>query len=108
VAGVDLASGVSTVELQLPAPDGTVAVTETGGVSRLAVHVPPAVAARVTVAGGAGTADINGTVHSGVPAATTFAPPDWDNAADRYDVRLVGGVSGSASTSCPADRGLRR
>jgi len=94
VAGVDLASGVSTVELQLPAPDGTVTVTETGGVSRLAVHVPPAVAARVTVAGGAGTADINGTVHSGVPATTTFAPPDWDSAADRYDVRLVGGVSG--------------
>jgi len=59
-----------------------------------ALHVPPAVAARVTVAGGAGTADINGTVHSGVPATTTFAPPNWDSAADRYDVRLVGGVSG--------------
>jgi hypothetical protein len=51
------------------------------------------VAARVTVAGGAGTADINGTVHSGVPATTTFIPPDWDTAAHRYDVRLVGGVS---------------
>jgi hypothetical protein len=93
VEAVDLASGVSTVELWLPRPDGTATVTETGGVSRFAVHVPPDVAARVTVAGGAGTADINGTVRSGVPATTTFDTPDWGAAAHRYDVRLVGGVS---------------
>jgi hypothetical protein len=93
VAGVDLASGVSTVELQLPAPDGTVAVTETGGVSRFAVHVPPDVAVRVTVAGGAGTADINGTVHSGVPATTTFVPPDWDTRRTGTTYGWSGGVS---------------
>jgi hypothetical protein len=93
LAGVDLASGVSTVELQLPRPDGTAAVTETGGVSRFAVHVPPDVPVRVTVAGGAGTGRHQRHRALGVPGTTVFGPPDWDGAAHRYDVRLVGGVS---------------
>jgi hypothetical protein len=41
VSGVDLASGVSTVELWLPVPDGTVVVTEAGGVPATTAFVPP-------------------------------------------------------------------
>jgi hypothetical protein len=93
VAGVALASGVSTAELWLPAPRGLVEVSETGGTNGLILHVAARVPVKVTVDGGAGTATLDGATHTGVSAGTTFAPDRWDTVTDRYDVRLVGGVS---------------
>jgi hypothetical protein len=93
VAGVALASGISTAELWLPEPRGPVEVSETGGTNGLILHVVARVPVKVTVGGGAGTATLDGATHTGVSAGTTFAPASWDTATDRYDVRLVGGVS---------------
>ena len=93
VAGVALASGISTAELWLPEPRGSVEVSETGGTNGLILHVVARVPVKVTVDGGAGTATLDGARHTGVSAGTTFGPANWDTVADRYDVRLVGGVS---------------
>ena len=93
ISGVDLAGGVSTVELWLPEPRGTVGVAETGGANRLAMHAPVRVPVKVTVDGGAGTATLDGDAHTGVSAGTAYAPNGWDTVSDRYDVRLIGGVS---------------
>ena len=93
VAGVALASGVSTVELWLPEPRGLVEVSETGGTNGLVLHVIARVPVKVTVDGGAGTATIDGEKSTGVPAGATFAPEGWETVTDRYDIRLVGGVS---------------
>jgi hypothetical protein len=93
LAEVDLASGISTIELWLPSPRGTATLTETGGTSSLTMHAPTQVPVKITVDGGAGTATVDGTTHTGVPAGTTYAPNGWDRVTDRYDVRLVGGVS---------------
>ena len=93
LSGVDLASGISIAELWLPEPRGTVAVAETGGTNRLDLHAPERVPVKVTADGGAGTANIDGETHTGVSAGTAFAPFGWEQVTDRYDVRLVGGVS---------------
>jgi hypothetical protein len=58
---------------------------------------------KVTVDGGAGTATLDGATHTGVPAGTTYAPQGWETVTDRYDVRLVGGVSHVDLDASPAD-----
>lgn len=93
VAGVDIAGGVSSVQLWLPRPSGTVTVREGGGASEFAVHAPPAVPVLVRVAGGAGQASIDGSVHSGVSGNTVYPAAGWDQAADRYELDAVGGLS---------------
>jgi hypothetical protein len=93
VSEVDIAGGVATVELWLPAPHGTVDVRETGGVNAFTIHAPTGGPARLTVAGGAGSAVIDGTTHTGVSAGQAYTPDGWDAATDRYDIDCVGGVS---------------
>lgn len=93
VSGVDIAGGVSSVQLWLPRPSGTVTVREGGGASEFAVHAPPAVPVLVRVTGGAGQASIDGTVHSGVSGNTVYPAGGWDQARDRYELDAVGGVS---------------
>jgi hypothetical protein len=90
---VDLASGVSSVELWLPGPHGTDLVRETGGARDFAVHAPGGVPLRVSVEGGAGSAVIDGLTHSGIGGGTVYTPAGWDPATDRYDIDTVGGVS---------------
>ncbi|GIH12110.1 hypothetical protein [Rugosimonospora africana] len=93
VSGVDIASGVSSVELWLPRPRGTVTVREGGGASEFTVHAPAAVPVQVRVAGGAGQATIDGTVHAGVSGNTVYPAAGWDQARDRYELDAVGGLS---------------
>jgi hypothetical protein len=93
LSGVELASGISSADVWLPEPGGTVAVAETGGANHLALHAPVRVPVKVTVDGGAGTVTLDGEAHTGVSAGTSYAPNGWDMVTDRYDVRLTGGVS---------------
>jgi hypothetical protein len=93
VSEVDLASGISTVEIWLPAPRGTGVIRETGGTSLLALHAPAAAPVSVTVSGGAGSVVVDGVTHSGIGAPTTYAPDGWSTTTDRYDVQAVGGLS---------------
>ena len=86
---IDLASGVSSVEMWLPGPAGTLLVREIGGTADLTAHIARA-PVRVSVNGGA---VIDGASHRGISAGAVFAPDDWSNAADRYDIDAVGGVS---------------
>jgi hypothetical protein len=93
VSEVDVASGVSTVELWLPRPHGSIDVRETGGANAFIIHTPTGVPAQLGVAGGAGTVVIDGTAHTGVGAGQVYTPDGWDAATDRYDIDCVGGVS---------------
>lgn len=92
-ARLDLASGTASAEVWLPEPRGTAILEETGGVNRLAIHVPDRAPVRLAVQGGAGSVTLNGTVHNGVSGGRSFTTDGWDAADDRYDIRLVGGVS---------------
>lgn len=93
VAEVDFIAGVSSIDLFLPDPAGTVPVRMGGGASLFAVHAPDGVPVRVRMTGGGGSATIDGTSRSGIAGGTLIDAPGWDAAADRYDVEAVAGVS---------------
>jgi hypothetical protein len=93
VAGIDIASGVSSVELWLPRPSGTVTVREGGGAGEFAVHAPSGVPVRVQVSGGAGQASIDGVTRSGVSGNAVYPADGWDQTTDRYELDAVGGLS---------------
>jgi hypothetical protein len=90
---IDFVAGVSSVDLTLPEPDGTVPVRMGGGASLLAVHAPDGVPVRVRMTGGGGSATIDGANRSGIAGGTLIDAPGWDGATDRYDVDAVAGVS---------------
>ena len=93
LAGLDLASGVTTVDATLPRPAGTAVVRIGGGASQVNLHLPVGVPARVAVGGGASQVRLEGVDHRGVPAGSVFASGGWDTAADRYDVDAATGVA---------------
>jgi hypothetical protein len=93
LAVLDFAAGVSRIDATLPKPGGTVVVRLSGGASEFTVHVPAGVPVRVGLTGGAGSATIDGTQHTGIAGGTSFTPAGWDTATDRVDIDNTAGVS---------------
>jgi hypothetical protein len=93
LAVLDFAAGIARIDATLPRPSGTVVVRLGGGASEFTVHVPAGVPTRVAFDGGAGSATVDGTVHTGIAGGTSYAPNGWDAASDRVDVDNTAGVS---------------
>lgn len=87
------AAGASTITALLPAPVGDVPVLMQGGASSFQVQTPAGVPYQVAFRSGAGSASIEGDVHSGVAAGTVMSSPSWDTAANRYTIDNTAGVS---------------
>lgn len=102
LTSLDFGAGVSTIDLVLPRPTGTVPVRMSGGTSTMDVRLPAGVAAQVVFAGGAGTATIDGTAHTGIAGGTTLATPDWETASERYRLEMVAGLSSLTLERAPA------
>jgi len=92
LAVLDFAAGVSRIDATLPEPGGTVVVRLGGGASEFTVHAPSGVPTRVALDGGAGSATIDGTQHTGIAGGTAYTPDGWDNATNRVDVDNTAGV----------------
>ena len=92
LAGLDVATGVTRIEMWLPAPKGTLAVQMSGGSSEFLVHAAAKAPARVRVGSGAGSLTVDGTTKSGVSGGTVQASTGWDTSTDRYDVNIASGV----------------
>ena len=90
---VDFASGVSSVDLWLPRPSGAVTVRETGGAATFVVHLPSGVPVRTRLAGGAGSATVDGTTRTGLSGGTELSGGDVSAGAGGYDLDAVGGLS---------------
>ena len=84
-------AGITSLTVTAGAPTGTATITESGGLSALALHVPAATAVSVAALGGAGSVSLFGAVHSGIAAGTVIATPQ--PGTDVYDVVAQGGVS---------------
>jgi hypothetical protein len=93
LTALDFGAGSTRIEATLPIPQGTVPVRMTGGASAFTLRLPPGVTAQVRMAGGAGRANIDGTVHTGIPGGTEFTPNDWPTATNRYLIDNTAGVS---------------
>ncbi|MBX7268602.1 hypothetical protein KIF24_23000 [Micromonospora sp. Llam7] len=90
---LELTAGANRIELSLPPPDGTQRTLLSGGASQVIVHLTSEAPVQVRAGGGAGSVTVDGTTHSGVAGGTTFTPPEWNSATDRYDIDATAGVS---------------
>jgi hypothetical protein len=89
---LELGGGVSHVEVLLPSPAGTVPVRVAGGVHDLTVLRPAGVAARVRVGHGARRLTLDDQHLGAVGGSTRWQSPGYDQASDRYDIAVSGGV----------------
>lgn len=92
LTGLDVRSGMSRVDLSLPAPSGTVAVAVTGGASRLDVRRPEGVPIRVELQGGASKFKVDTSEFGAVGGPVNWQTPDFEAAADRYTLTFRGGA----------------
>jgi hypothetical protein len=92
LAGLDFGAGVSRIDVTLPKAYGTLPVRMAGGASEFTVHAPDGVPAQVTLAGGGGSATIDGVTHSGIAGGTVFTPHGYDTAVQRIDIDNAAGV----------------
>ena len=90
---LDIGSGVSKLDAALPLPTGDVGIRIGGGVSHLALHRPIGAAASVKVGGGASQIRLDELRMGAVGGGIDWATPGFDDADDRYEIRIGGGVS---------------
>ena len=86
LSAIELRAGAGRVDLALPRPEGTLPVSLTGGAGALAIHVPLAVPAKLSLDGA-------GSVGQLQDPAKVFSPTGWDGATDRLQIRTAGGIA---------------
>ncbi|MFY1631795.1 hypothetical protein ACN27F_00715 [Solwaraspora sp. WMMB335] len=93
ISEVELAGGVSTLDIVLPEPDGTVGIRMSGGAGTWRVEAPAQVPVRVRAGSGAGSISVDGERRDGVAAGETVSTPSWEETTDRYDIDAAAGFS---------------
>ncbi|HET9552412.1 MAG TPA: MarR family transcriptional regulator [Anaeromyxobacteraceae bacterium] len=102
--GLDLRSleirgGAHAVAVTLPPPTGVVLVRLTGGASDVSFRRPPGTAARLRVAGGAASLVFDSQRLGAVGGTVVLESPGGAEAADRYEIELLGGAAGLEVTA---------
>lgn len=93
--GLDVRGGTSQLDLQLPRPNGPVAIRIVGGIGRMAVHRPAGVAVTLKVMGGAGHVSVDGQAQRAA-SVHSVETPGAGRAVDRYEIQVTGGASSIA------------
>jgi hypothetical protein len=93
LGSLDVSGGASDVAVSLPPPSGTVRVTFSGGASKLHLHRPKGVPARLHVSGGVSKLAFDAQRLGGVGGETRLESPDYATAEDRYEIVIAGGTS---------------
>jgi DNA-binding MarR family transcriptional regulator len=90
---LDVDDGANHVNLDLPAPVGTVAVRVNGVASSVRLRRPGRAAVGLRVAGGISHLRLDGSKHEQVGGDRRFTSPGYAGAADRYEIEILGGAS---------------
>ena len=93
LGSLDLSGGASRVELTLPEPSGTVSVRVLGGASNVTIRRSEGVAARLRVGGGSTNLAFDEERFGAVGGEVDLRSPDYEDAADRYDIAVTGGAN---------------
>jgi hypothetical protein len=96
LGSLNLGGGASRIEIMLPRPLGTVPVRILGGASNVTIRRPEGVAARVHVGGGATNLTFDEKHFGAVGGEVNLQSPDYDDAANRYDIEVTGGANNLA------------
>jgi hypothetical protein len=89
----EIIGGASGVAVMLPRPSGTVSVRVSGGASDVTIYRPAGVAARISVGRGASKLAFDEQHFGAIGGETRLQTPDYEGAADRYDIEVSGGAS---------------
>ncbi|HEX5825138.1 MAG TPA: MarR family transcriptional regulator [Candidatus Limnocylindrales bacterium] len=87
----ELNGGTERIQLELGSPHGDAEIRIVGGASTIRIERPAKVPVRLTVVGGSGHVDLDGTRLGKKGGRTTMESRGWADATDRYDVEVVGG-----------------
>lgn len=93
LGSLEVTGGASDVTVALPPPSGTVRVAFSGGASKLSLHRPKGVPARLHVNGGVGKLAFDAQRLGAVGGETRLESPDYAGAVDRYEIVVAGGTS---------------
>ena len=88
-----LKGGVSDLTLTLPEPSGVVPIRLSGGASKLSLHRPAGVEARLNVKGGAATLTFDEQSFDAVGGKVRLQSTGYVGAHDRYEIEVSGGAS---------------
>jgi hypothetical protein len=103
LSSFEIIGGAGGVAMTLPRPSGTVSVRVSGGASDVTILRPAGVAARVRVGRGASKLTFDDQHFGAIGGETRLQTPDYEGAADRYDIEVSGGASKlTVDTPCPA------
>ncbi len=91
--GFEVVGGIRQAELWLPKPLGTVAIHISGAVSRLRLHRPASVAARIQIGGGASKLGLDRQYLGAIGSPIHLETPDYATAVGRYELDIRGGAS---------------
>lgn len=89
---LEVRGGASRVDVLLPGPAGTVPIRVSGGASRLTLDRPAGTALRLQMEGGASKVEVDRFQLGSVGGGARWQTPDFDAAADRYDLTVEGGA----------------
>jgi DNA-binding MarR family transcriptional regulator len=87
----ELTGGTERVQLLLGQPSGQAVVRFVGGASTIRVERPAAVPVRLSIVGGSGQVDLDGTRLGQKGGMATVESPGWGRAKNRYEIEVVGG-----------------
>jgi hypothetical protein len=90
---LEISGGANRVEATLPKPSGTVPIQVSGGATNVSLHRPSGTAVAATMSGGANNLRADGKAYNSFAGEASWRSPDYDAAADRYDVQISGGAT---------------
>lgn len=88
-----LKGGISDLTLTLPEPSEVVPIRLSGGASKVGIHRPAGVEARLNVKGGAATLTFDEQSFDAVGGKVRLQSPGYDGGSDRYEIEVSGGAS---------------
>jgi len=88
-----IGSGASGVEVELPPPQGVVAVTIGGGASNLRLNRPAEIPIRLRVRGGTSKLTFDDDSFGAIGGATKLQSSGFDGQPDYYEISIGGGAS---------------
>ncbi len=90
---LNVSYGMSSVDLKLPVPSGTVPLRVSGGASSVTVQHPARVPVRVRFTGWASAIQFENEILSGMRNNLQLQSPGYEDATGRYDVEISGNAN---------------
>ncbi|GAB7047924.1 hypothetical protein [Catenuloplanes indicus] len=92
LSGFDVLGGATRLELDLPVPEKSVRLKVSSGISQFVLRTPADVPSRLRFGAGADSVTLLGDARGPVAPNSRFTPKAWEDADDRYDIAITGGV----------------